>query len=170
MYPHFQLPVPLKDIWKCSPRLWYVQSIFFMILLFYSFLIINHSVPFLSQTPTPDQEGPTSSNLAFLESVSSKELAYYISQYDYELFNAVNVVSTSSCLVNFSYFQKKPWQNAKKSPMHMLDRDFFGMYFTLNFLHCYLICSTNLFTTFLGKRITTRSQRTLTCYSNGSMR
>ncbi|KAL9966161.1 hypothetical protein ACROYT_G024197 [Oculina patagonica] len=44
-----------------------------------------------SLTPTPDQEGPTSSNLTFLESASSKELAYYISQYDYELFNAVNI-------------------------------------------------------------------------------
>ena len=30
--------------------------------------------------------------------MSSKELAYYISQYDYELFNAVNVVSTSILL------------------------------------------------------------------------
>lgn len=104
-----------------------------MILLFYSFLINNHSVPFLFQTPTPDQEGPTCSNLTFLESVSSKELAYYISQYDYELFNAVNVVSTSSCLVNFSYFQKKKRADKmrKNSPMHMLDRDSFGMYFIL---------------------------------------
>ncbi|KAJ7389806.1 Rap guanine nucleotide exchange factor 4 [Desmophyllum pertusum] len=44
-----------------------------------------------SLTPTPEQEGPTSSNITFLESVGSKELAYYISQYDYELFNAVNI-------------------------------------------------------------------------------
>ena len=47
----------------------------------------------LSQTPTPDQEGPTCSSLAFLETVGSKELAFHISQYDYELFGAVNVVS-----------------------------------------------------------------------------
>lgn len=46
------------------------------------------------QTPTPEQEGPSYSSLAFLETVGSKELAYFISQYDYELFNAVNVVST----------------------------------------------------------------------------
>ena len=56
--------------------------------------------------------------------MSSKELAYYISQYDYELFNAVNVVSTSPCLVT--------WQNAEKSPTHTLNRDSFGIYFTLN--------------------------------------
>lgn len=44
-----------------------------------------------SLTPTPEQEGPSTSNLTFLESVGSKELAYYITQYDYELFNAVNI-------------------------------------------------------------------------------
>jgi len=44
-----------------------------------------------SLTPTPEQEGPSSSSLAFLEAVGSKELAFFISQYDYELFNAVNV-------------------------------------------------------------------------------
>ncbi|XP_066028950.1 rap guanine nucleotide exchange factor 4 [Pocillopora verrucosa] len=44
-----------------------------------------------SKTPTPEQEGPSTSNLTFLESVGSKELAYYITQYDYELFNAVNI-------------------------------------------------------------------------------
>ncbi|XP_073237204.1 rap guanine nucleotide exchange factor 4-like [Porites lutea] len=44
-----------------------------------------------SLTPTPDQEGPACSSLAFLETVGSKELAFFISQYDYELFNAVNV-------------------------------------------------------------------------------
>lgn len=48
---------------------------------------------FLPQTPTPEQEGPSSSSLAFLEAVGSKELAFFISQYDYEIFNAVNVVS-----------------------------------------------------------------------------
>ena len=51
---------------------------------------------YLPQTPTPEQEGPSTSNLTFLESVGSKELAYYITQYDYELFNAVNIVSISS--------------------------------------------------------------------------
>lgn len=51
---------------------------------------------FLPQTPTPEQEGPSCSSLAFLETVGSKELAYFISQHDYELFNAVNVVSTLS--------------------------------------------------------------------------
>ncbi|XP_068744447.1 rap guanine nucleotide exchange factor 4-like isoform X2 [Montipora capricornis] len=44
-----------------------------------------------SLTPIPEQEGPACSSLAFLETVGSKELAYFISQYDYELFNAVNV-------------------------------------------------------------------------------
>ncbi|XP_074622292.1 rap guanine nucleotide exchange factor 4-like isoform X2 [Acropora palmata] len=44
-----------------------------------------------SLTPTPEQEGPVCSSLAFLETVGAKELAYFISQYDFALFNAVNV-------------------------------------------------------------------------------
>ncbi|XP_059140453.1 rap guanine nucleotide exchange factor 4-like [Physella acuta] len=41
-------------------------------------------------TPVPEQEGPTSSTAVMLELMSTKELAYQITLYDWELFTAVH--------------------------------------------------------------------------------
>jgi hypothetical protein len=46
----------------------------------------------LSQTPLPEQEGPTTGTVGTFELMSSKDLAYQMTTYDWELFNCVHEV------------------------------------------------------------------------------
>jgi Rap guanine nucleotide exchange factor 4 len=43
-------------------------------------------------TPLPEQEGPSKGTWQLLEMFGSKELAYYITLHDWELFNTVHPV------------------------------------------------------------------------------
>uniref|UniRef100_A0A8C9VCA4 Rap guanine nucleotide exchange factor 4 n=1 Tax=Scleropages formosus TaxID=113540 RepID=A0A8C9VCA4_SCLFO len=43
-----------------------------------------------SLTPLPEQEGPTTGSIASLELMSSRDLAYHMTVYDWELFNCVH--------------------------------------------------------------------------------
>ncbi|KAM9709927.1 rap guanine nucleotide exchange factor 4 isoform 1-T1 [Menidia menidia] len=43
-----------------------------------------------SLTPLPEQEGPTTGSLASFELMSSKDVAYHMTSYDWELFNCVH--------------------------------------------------------------------------------
>ena len=121
---------------------------------------------YLPQTPTPEQEGPSTSNLTFLESVGSKELAYYITQYDYELFNAVNIVSISSFVWKVEIAELVAFKHCGLTPISVT--------ISLNFLICKnpfdFICSMNIYSASLAKRATNRSQQILICFSEDSMR
>ena len=121
---------------------------------------------YLPQTPTPEQEGPSTSNLTFLESVGSKELAYYITQYDYELFNAVNIVSISSFVWQVEIAELVAFKHCGLTPISVT--------ISLNFLICKnpfdFICSMNIYSASLAKRATNRSQQILICFSEDSMR
>uniref|UniRef100_A0A672JMC5 Rap guanine nucleotide exchange factor 4 n=1 Tax=Salarias fasciatus TaxID=181472 RepID=A0A672JMC5_SALFA len=46
----------------------------------------------LSSTPLPEQEGPSSGSLASFELMSSKDVAYHMTSYDWELFHCVHEV------------------------------------------------------------------------------
>ena len=43
-------------------------------------------IDFFYQTPLPDQEGPSDGSVPSLESMSSRELAYQMTMYDWQLF------------------------------------------------------------------------------------
>lgn len=52
-------------------------------------------------TPLPEQEGPLKGNWQILEMFGSKEIAYTITLYDWELFNAVHpVIMHKLCVQN----------------------------------------------------------------------
>jgi Rap guanine nucleotide exchange factor 4 len=57
-------------------------------------------------TPLPEQEGPVKGTWHILEMFGSKELAYVITLYDWELFNAVHPVSIFSCYILRSFKNK----------------------------------------------------------------
>lgn len=44
------------------------------------------------QTPLPEQEGPSTGSLASFELISSKDVAYHMTAYDWELFHCVHEV------------------------------------------------------------------------------
>lgn len=46
-----------------------------------------------SQTPLPDQEGPSAGSMSTFELMSSKDLAYQMTMFDWELFSCVHEVS-----------------------------------------------------------------------------
>lgn len=48
-------------------------------------------------TILPEQEGPSKGTWQILEMFGSKELAYVLSLYDWELFNAVHPVRSTKC-------------------------------------------------------------------------
>ena len=48
--------------------------------------------PIASQVPLPEQEGPSAGSLATFELMSSKDVAYHLTVYDWELFNCVHEV------------------------------------------------------------------------------
>lgn len=48
----------------------------------------------LSQTPLPEQEGPSTGTSNTLEMMSTKELAYHMTCYDWELFSCIHEVQT----------------------------------------------------------------------------
>lgn len=45
------------------------------------------------QTPLPEQEGPSAGSMSTLELMSSKEVAYQMTLYEWELFNCVHEVN-----------------------------------------------------------------------------
>lgn len=47
----------------------------------------------MSQTPLPDQEGPSAGSMSTFELMSSKDLAYQMTMFDWELFSCVHEVS-----------------------------------------------------------------------------
>lgn len=47
------------------------------------------------KTPLPDQEGPTAGSMSTFELMSSKDLAYQMTMFDWELFSCVHEVSCS---------------------------------------------------------------------------
>lgn len=47
----------------------------------------------VSQTPLPDQEGPSAGSMSTFELMSSKDLAYQMTMFDWELFSCVHEVS-----------------------------------------------------------------------------
>lgn len=47
------------------------------------------------QTPLPDQEGPTAGSMSTFELMSSKDLAYQMTMFDWELFSCVHEVTQS---------------------------------------------------------------------------
>ena len=47
------------------------------------------------QTPLPDQEGPSAGSMSSFELMSSKDLAYQMTLYDWELFSCVHEVLTT---------------------------------------------------------------------------
>lgn len=49
-------------------------------------------LPSCPQTPLAEQEGPTVGTVATFELMSSKDLAYQMTIYDWELFNCVHEV------------------------------------------------------------------------------
>lgn len=46
----------------------------------------------VSQTPLPDQEGPSAGSMSTFELMSSKDLAYQMTMFDWELFSCVHEV------------------------------------------------------------------------------
>ena len=48
------------------------------------------------QTPLADQEGPKVGTSSFFEVLSSREIAYHMTVYDWELFNCVHEVNDAS--------------------------------------------------------------------------
>ena len=50
------------------------------------------------QTPLADQEGPKLGTSSFFEMLSSREIAYHMTCYDWELFNCVHEVTDWSVL------------------------------------------------------------------------
>lgn len=44
------------------------------------------------QTPLPDQEGPSAGSMSTFELMSSKDLAYQMTMFDWELFSCVHEV------------------------------------------------------------------------------
>lgn len=64
--------------------------LFFMCLNEFAHVCICVRVP---QTPLPDQEGPTAGSMSTFELMSSKDLAYQMTMFDWELFSCVHEVS-----------------------------------------------------------------------------
>lgn len=58
-------------------------------------------------TPLPEQEGPGKGTWQLLEMFGSKELAYVITLYDWELFNAVHPVGLLVTKFSFLHDQYK---------------------------------------------------------------
>ena len=52
---------------------------------------------FLFQTPLPEQEGPDTGTAALLEMMSSREIAYQLTLFDWELFSCLHEV----CLTTY---------------------------------------------------------------------
>lgn len=51
----------------------------------------------VSQTPLPDQEGPSAGSMSTFELMSSKDLAYQMTMFDWELFSCVHEVRYRMC-------------------------------------------------------------------------
>ena len=47
---------------------------------------------FLLQTPLPEQDGPSQGSVNTIELVSSREMAYYMTLFDWDLFSCVQEV------------------------------------------------------------------------------
>uniref|UniRef100_A0A3Q4HYU6 Rap guanine nucleotide exchange factor 4 n=1 Tax=Neolamprologus brichardi TaxID=32507 RepID=A0A3Q4HYU6_NEOBR len=57
-----------------------------------------------SLTPLPDQEGPTAGSMSTFELMSSKDLAYQMTMFDWELFSCVHEVSCSPLISHLSTY------------------------------------------------------------------
>lgn len=64
-----------------------------VICFFNSLLFILCRLPFL-QTALPEQEGPSDGSFPTIEVFSSREMAYHMTLYDWELFSCVQEVGT----------------------------------------------------------------------------
>ena len=62
---------------------------------------------FLRQSPLPDQEGPSAGSMSTFELMSSKDLAYQMTMFDWELFSCVHeVLCTKRPLLHFEMDKK----------------------------------------------------------------
>lgn len=88
---------------------------------------------FVFQTPLPEQEGPSTGLLGSFELMSSKDVAYHMTSYDWELFNCVHEVRVWDHSLLSLCFHLTPYPSESRVSL----RRFILVYF--QFFYCSVI-------------------------------